>query len=338
MFPPIGLRLRTALCVFSMAMAVLMGVSGCARVAGTKAAGQVRYPVSAIAFSPDGKTLATSIGPKSTVWNVETGKELASLENAVPSIYCFAFSPDGKTIAGGMEKIIHLWDADTGKIQKTLEGDKAGLCGLGFSADGKILVSAASLYKFSVTIIELWLWDVDTGKKITELDPKQWVFTSLAMAPDRKSFAVGSLDKSVKIWSLPDKKELASFRAPGQVRHLTYSADGKYLAVADSMPTVALYDAATWKLQGQVENLEELVVMQLAFSPDGKHLAGAIDDQTARIWEVPSLKQSSTLTGHSQTVKEVAYSPNGQILASGSQDGEVRLWDTASGQTRMTLK
>src|SRR5260370_16086454 len=117
MFPPMSLKFGRAFFVF-LTLAVLIGVAGCARVAGTKAAGQVRYPVSAIAFSPDGKTLATSIGPKSAVWNVETGKELVSLKNAGPSIYCFAFSPDGKTIAGGMEKIIHLWDADTGKIQK----------------------------------------------------------------------------------------------------------------------------------------------------------------------------------------------------------------------------
>jgi WD40 repeat protein len=67
-------------------------------------------------------------------------------------------------------------------------------------------------------------------------------------------------------------------------------------------------------------------------------LAGGIDDQTVRIWEVPSLKPVSTLSGHAQTVKEVAYSPNGQTLASGGQDGEVRLWDTASGQTRVILK
>jgi WD40 repeat protein len=337
MFAPISPKLRAVLFLLPAILAPVC-ISGCPRAPGTKVATQTHYPVSALAFSPDGSKIVASIGPKSTVWNMETGKEVASLENAGPSIYCFAFSPDGKSIAGGMDKIIHLWDAETGKLQKTLEGNKSGLCGVGFSADGKTLVSAASLYKFSITIIELWLWDVDSGKKITELDPKQWVFTSLAMAPDHKSFAVGSLDKSVRIWSLPEKKELASFKAPGQIRHLTYSADGKYLAVADSLPTVALYDTANWKPVVQVENLEELVVTQLAFAPDGKHLAGAIDDQTVRIWEVPSLKQSSTLTGHATTVKEVAYSPNGQTLASGSQDGEVRLWDTGTGQTRTVLK
>ena len=337
MFPPLSTKLRTVLFLF-LAVLVFTGVNGCARVAGTKAAAQMRYPVSALAFSPDGTKIVTSIGPKSTVWNVETGKELASLENAVPSIYCFAFSPDGKTIAGGMEKVIHFWNAETGKMEKTLEGNKSGLCGLAFSADGKILVSAAALYNFKTTIIELWLWDVETGKKIAELDPKQWVLTCLAMAPDRKSFAVGSRDKSVKIWSLADKKELATIQLSGPIDHLAYSSDGKYLAVADEIPTVTLIDTATWKPKGQVENLEDVVVTSVAFSPDGKHLAGGINDQTVKVWEVPSLKPATTLSGHAQTVKEVAYSPNGQTLASGSQDGEVRLWDTGTGQTRVILK
>src|SRR6516162_727762 len=76
--------------------------SGCGRnPAATPAAKSGSHPVSALAFSPDGKKLAASVGPKATVWDTESGTELVALENAAPTVTSLAFSPDGKFVAGG---------------------------------------------------------------------------------------------------------------------------------------------------------------------------------------------------------------------------------------------
>src|SRR5262245_25006707 len=101
--------------------------SGCGRnpAATSSSASATRSgntPVSALVFSPDGKKLAASVGPTATVWDTESAKALAALENAAPALSCLAFSPDGKTVAGGIGKTINVWNVETGKVEKTLSG------------------------------------------------------------------------------------------------------------------------------------------------------------------------------------------------------------------------
>jgi WD40 repeat protein len=316
----------------------LFGLTSCARKASSTPAKSEPAAVSALAFSPDGKKLAGSINPKVTVWDVESGKELATLEETAPGVSPLAFSADGQSIAGGLGNSVRIWDAATGKVRKTLEGHAAGITGVGFSADGKTLVSTAATYTFRTTIVELWVWDVEAGKKLAVINPKQFVITRLSTAPDRRTFATGSLDNSVNVWSFSGGKNIANLHHGGLVISLAYSPDGKILAVADAEPNVTLWDTGTWKEIGKIPNPEESTVDSLAFIQGGKFLAGGLDDKTIRIWEMPSGKLHSTLQGHSRAVKFLASSPDGKTLASGGPDGEIRLWDPSSRQTRITLK
>jgi WD40 repeat protein len=219
-----------------------------------------------------------------------------------------------------------------------LEGHTAGVTGVGFSPDGKILVSTASMYNFRTTIVELWLWDVESGKVLAKIDPKQFVTTCLVMAPDRNTFALGSLRGIVKIWSLATLKEIATLPQSGDVLGVAYSPDGKMLAVACGDPSVTIWDTTTGKEKATIPDLEEPIPSSVAYSPDGKFLAAALNDQTVKIWEGQPPKLSSTLRGHTNAVRVVAYSPVGMNLASGGKDGEVRLWDLSTGQARLTLK
>src|SRR6516165_7400697 len=126
----------SVLCV--VAFLLLLGLTGCGRKANsTAAAKQEPLPVAAFAFSPDGKKLVGCIGPEATVWDVDSGKPLTTLEDASPGVSPLAFSADGQSIAGGHGKTVRIWDAFTGKVRKSLEGHSAGVSGVGFSADGK---------------------------------------------------------------------------------------------------------------------------------------------------------------------------------------------------------
>ena len=79
-------------------------------------------------------------------------------------------------------------------------------------------------------------------------------------------------------------------------------------------------------------------VCGVAFSPDGRLLATASDDETARLWDPATGEHLRTLTGHDQhAVYGVAFSPDGRLLATASCDGTARLWDPATGEHRRTL-
>ena len=133
-------------------------------------------PVWSVAYSPDGKWLASGSGPTiqlatphgktlasgndTTIrlWDVQTGKEKATLKGHTSLVSSLTFSPDGKTLASGShDKTVKLWDMETGKEQATLKGHTSPVSSVAFSPDGKTLASGSE--------ITIKLWDVQTGKE-----------------------------------------------------------------------------------------------------------------------------------------------------------------------------
>ena len=101
--------------------------------------------VKSVAFSPDGKTLASGGGDNVIhLWDIRTGKREMTLMGHTNGVFSLAFSPDGKTLASGsVDSDIRLWDPDTGQHKKTLTGHTAWVRSIAFSSDGKTLVSGS---------------------------------------------------------------------------------------------------------------------------------------------------------------------------------------------------
>lgn len=157
-----------------------------------------------LAFSPDGKVLASSSFTVS-LWDVASGKHMTTLEdkdNTIP--LALAFSPDGKTLAAGTEgKVIKLWVIASRVNTANLQGHTERVSSVAFSPDGKTLASGGgSAFKG-----ELKLWDMTSHRNTATLDEGAdlWV-RCVAFSPDGTTLASGSSGGTIKLWDVPARK------------------------------------------------------------------------------------------------------------------------------------
>ncbi len=288
--------------------------------------------VGAVAFTPDGKLLATASADKTVrLWDVDAGKVKATLTGHKDIVGAVAFSPDGKTLAtGSFDGTVKLWDLATLKVRQTLTGHRGVVQAVAFSPDGTMIASGGV-----DTVIRLW--DAAKGVEVGRLTGhKSWV-NGLAFSADGKLLASASSDGTVRLWDPAAREEKASFDVAklGEVRCVAVAPDGKTIAAGLRYGTVKVWDVATRKettLTGHAGD-----VWGVAFMPDGGRggvtppllVSGGGDwnrPGDVKLWDLETGKERADLK-HTGEVLCVAVSPDGERLAAGSWDKTVRLWN-----------
>jgi RNA polymerase sigma factor (sigma-70 family) len=280
-----------------------------------------------ICFSPDGKRLAL-LGRDNAVhlWDVGSGKEVCRL--AGHSIRSFAFAPDGKTLAsGGMDHKVRLWDARTAKVLRVLEGPSGWVTAVAFSPDSKILASAGQ----DCTIR---LWDVATGKLLRAWQGHPWTIRALAFSPDGKRLASGAfLGSAVRVWDVATGKELLPIAGhDGSVVSVAFCPDGKSLLSGGNDQTAFVWDVASGKARRLFGKPGRGWFHTFAFSPDGKRVATA-GVGTLGVWEVSSGRELHRLGSDLDVSSSLAFSADGKRLASADESsGIIVIWDVVTGK------
>jgi WD40 repeat protein len=294
--------------------------------------------VTAIAFSPDGKVLASGGGDqKILVWDVASGQQTTAfkdLKDNGGAVWSVAFSPDGKTLASaGASPTIKLWNVATGQNSATLGGHEGSIYIVTFSPDGRMLASASD----DSTIK---LWEVASGQNLATLKGHTGAADSVAFAPGGKMLASASIDGTIKLWEIASRRNVATLEGPwttkllglatggNHVRSVAFSPDGKTLASGDTLNTVKLWDVTSGQCLATLRGHKRLVRV-VAFSPDGKTLASASYDGTIRLWDVASRQLLALFKGHQDSVYALSFSPDGKTFASASGDRTFKLWDVA---------
>ncbi|KAL6806188.1 WD40 repeat-like protein [Trichoderma sp. SZMC 28012] len=277
-----------------------------------------RRGVISVAFSPDGKTLASASGDKTIrLWDAATGSHQQTLNGHDERVIFITFSPDGRTLAStSADTTIRLWDVATGSHQ-TFRGHSDWVESVAFSPNGKMLASASD----DKTI---QLWDAATGSHEIFKKDSDYTILSLAFSPDGKTLASASNDKTIRLWDIATGSHHILQGYDNLVRSVAFSPDGKILASA-SDNNVQLWDIATGgheTLNGHGDGVNSVV-----FSPNGETLVSASDDKTIRIWDITAKSCLHIFKGHARGVNSAVFSPDGKMLASASDDCTIRLWD-----------
>jgi WD40 repeat protein len=289
--------------------------------------------VEAVAFSPDGRVLASSAGNNSIrLWSIEpVSQPKASRLDVLRSQsirYALAFSPNGEYLASTGPGSISLWARRTAGYDRV--ADRTGVTGysLAFKADSRAVALGCDDGAIRVH-------DVPGLDEHTVLKRHSGGVRSLAFSPDARALISSGEDRLVLVWNTARGEVMHNLSEPGfnSVQFAALSPDGRTVAVAEpgwSPQDVKLFDAETGSVKGRLIGGQQ-GVGAIAFSPDGRTLASAGADRRITLWNVLTGKEEITLSDQVGLVKSLAFSPDGADLAFAGPDAAIRVWNRASG-------
>lgn len=256
------------------------------------------------------------------------------------SVLDVAFAPDGQTAySASSDGSVIVWNVNDGNQIRKFPFSDSVPGSIAVSPDGRLV--AVGMFDGSVRLL-----DARSGMPSIWLGAHTDLVTDLAFSPDGTRLLTTSLDRKLKMWTLPDGGLVMSVESPGAILSLAFAPDGRraVTGAGDSDLTGRAADLVrdrtvrVWDLEtgSEIERFEPNsgFVRAVAFAPDGQRVLAGTWNQDAggrlHLWRLDTDEIENTFYGHTDIITGLAFSADGTRIYSTSWDRTLRIWNTAT--------
>jgi WD40 repeat protein len=295
--------------------------------------------VLAVAWSPDGTSLAVSAGDNIHLYRADSWQQITTVHIGALT-HSLAFSPQGGWLAAGsrdgnlrMWRVADLLNGQPAAPVLTVLAHKKGVNSLSFSPDGQRLATGGNdaVARF---------WDPEKGDMTGMTIGGSFAVPSIAFTPDGTTLAVVNGDK-VRLREVGSERITGTFLADASLYQVTFSPDGRLLAATGSDNLIRIWQVEQAYRTGQehypaprlfsghdgAAGTFRALVWKVIFGPEGRLLVSAGGDGTVRLWEAASGELLDTYLAHPGGATCLSLEADGSRLASGGLDGSVKIWE-----------
>jgi WD40 repeat protein len=300
--------------------------------------------VDAVAFSHDSR-LVLSSGEEDTIirWDIENGREFhTTLKEHFNYVRSATFSPDGSlALLGSGYRFLKLFNVDNGQVLSTFKGHSSPVSTLALSPDGHLILSVNKEHTLN-------LWNVQLGKKIRSFRGHSDSVNIVAFSPDNTLF-VSVSEQTIKLWNTESGRELRTFKTQHSVVAVTFSPDGRLLAllakwgsIASTAPLV-LSSIMLWDVYSghEIKNLskEYSGFSAAGFSPDSRFLYfRSFYEDTIALWDIKSGRELHSIEVDDNSLHSIAFSPDSYLASWDNRSTDIKVWNMKTELESSTLK